>query len=347
MNTRSKKRKGSPSASTATTSNKAARPADLKLPPANPAFAQRGRLRAISAPSPSTASFFGSQGEMHVSHAAAAASMHGMYHPGMAGVPLMYQPGYASFMPVGGVPAGLGHHVTSNEWEQDENPRNTATAARQADPDSLHPYRPAPEDEGAVSVIDVDACNDARPISRGSAHAGTDGVDQPTVKEEPLEVSIPALVPDSGTMPDTGSTLATPRSIFSKMLEKSTAAAALANVATGGVVTSLSSPPPGPVASYSFPHSTVPASAPSGTRITIPPPGTIGARPAPLTFLNKDLRRAYSPPGSAMAQSPTRLLPSKDYDTLFSSMPFGMMFGDGPAKRPSRSGSIFGLSARS
>jgi hypothetical protein len=48
-----------------------------------------------------------------------------------------------------------------------------------------------------------------------------------------------------------------------------------------------------------------------------------------------------------MAQSPTRLLPSKDYDTLFSSMPFGMMFGDGPAKRPSRSGSIFGLSARS
>jgi hypothetical protein len=64
-----------------------------------------------------------------------------------------------------------------------------------------------------------------------------------------------------------------------------------------------------------------------------------------------------------MAQSPTRLLPSKDYDTLFSNAPFGVVFDFGaggtvvgsgmgsttfqgsgaPSQRMSRSGSVFGL----
>lgn len=337
--TRSRKRKTSQEVSSlATFPNKAARPADLKLPPANPALMQRGRLRAISAPSPSTPSFFGGGSEMHSAQSTTAAGLHGLYINGPPGAPAFFQPGYPTFSQPNG---HAGQH--QQQYSSQGYSPFVATqlgASAHSTQQTLHLYR----DEGNASI-------DARPTSAQSAVAdGRPATAEPVVKEEPLEVDVPSMVPDSGKMPDTGSTLTTPRSIFSKMLEKSTAAAALLNVGAGGVINSVNSPPPGSVASYAFPHAGVPASAPPGTRITIPPTiaaAANGTRPAPLKFLNKDLRRAYSPPISAMAQSPTRLLPSKDYDTLFSSMPFGMMFGDGTGKRPSRSGSIFGLSARS
>ena len=68
-------------------------------------------------------------------------------------------------------------------------------------------------------------------------------------------------------------------------------------------------------------------------------------RPSPLTNLQaKENRPHWSPPPSAgFATSPTRLLNSTDYDKLFSSAPFGMLFADNQVRKSSRSGSIFGL----
>ena len=276
---------------------------------------------------------------------------------------------------------------------------------------------PEPQ-EGPISQA-----SSQEPAPEAAAAAGAEPASQPMS----AGASVPALMPDSAaSLPDSVEGLVTPATSSGSVFDALRTENAVAVAEKGAVVDLPStvsgegesmarqgSPPPGPVARYSFPGPSpakTASSSPGGqtTRVTIPPPshaqsqaavpvasasqvardgfaipslpfqgqaqapaapgiqvvGGVVNRPAPLSFLNRDVLRTYSPPPSAgMAQSPTRLLPSKDYDTLFSNAPFGVVFDFGaggtvvgsgmgsttfqgsgaPSQRMSRSGSIFGL----
>lgn len=93
-------------------------------------------------------------------------------------------------------------------------------------------------------------------------------------------------------------------------------------------------PTPLPLNTSNFP--------PSGAgTFSIPPNSTINGGKDKVAIW------APSPTTAALVQrSPTRLLPSGDYEKLFSSAPFGMMWNEHGARKNSRSNSIFGVVTR-
>ena len=330
---------------------------DLKLPASSltiPLTRPTGRMRAISAPSPVSSNFYSTL-------------------PNVAGHP---QPFTQQLQHLHQHPFGLGQH-------QHYFGGLPYTGYSYSAPLQQHTYTYPPIVGGTpvdvqpylAPMIPMTSLASASPASHMSGENESDkGSSTPVDSSQVLSVSVPTTAPGMvlDNVPSSGGSTCssgfdhpeTPHTVFPESNNKKTA-----------VNGSAASPPPGPSNAYSFPSQESNSTPQSGRMEIVTVPSNQQRHIPPLLYphghshslqgpqyaaLNRSIPppllmnvhhqtkegKLWSPLQSAgIAQSPTRLLPTNDYDKLFSSAPFGMYLSEAPRKG-SRSNSIFGVTTR-